>query len=150
MNSGINIQLNMAECLLDTLGYSRHLSGAQKGNHESLIQFLVQYKDNMTAELKAEIIGKGIGEALIDDIINKAESVIDADVTQENLKEESKTHTEEAQKEFNAIYEQIIGICKICHQLFKEDKLKAEHFSFSHILENMSPSGRSKSEEVEE
>ncbi len=132
--------------ILDTLGFTRHLKSVQNNSHEDLIQLLSQFKENMTPELKAEITDKGMGEALIDGIISMAETVREADVTQEKLKEDSKTHTEEAVKEFNTIYEQAIGICKIGHQLFNDDKLKAEHFSFSHIIKAMRHTKKAESE----
>ena len=136
--------------ILDTLGFTRHLKNTQNNDQEALIQLLAQFKENMTPELITEITDTGMAENIITGIINMAENVRDADVTQEKLKEDSKTHTEEAIIEFNEIYIIIIGICKIGHKIFKSDKLKAEHFSFDHIIRAMNFVKKSESEEENE
>jgi len=123
--------------ILDTLGYTAHLKRVQKNDQEALIQLLAQFKENMSPDLITEITDTGMSEEIITGITDMAESVRDADVTQEKHKSGSKTFTEDAVKEFNAIYTEIIGICKIGHKIFHSDKIKAEHFSFAHIVKAM-------------
>jgi len=136
--------------ILDTLGFTRHLKNTQNNDQEALIQLIAQFTENMTPELKTEITDTGMAENLITGITDMAENVRDADVTQEKQKVESKTHTEEAIKEFNEIFTIIIGICKIGHKIFKSDKLKAEHFSFAHIVGAMNFAKKKEEEEENE
>ena len=135
--------------ILDTLGFTTHLKNVQNDDQEALIQLLAQFKENMTPDLTTEITDTGMAADIITGITDMAQNVREADVTQEKLKEESKTYTEEAIKEFNEIYTEIIGICKVGHKLFKSDKLKAEHFSFAHIIQAMNLT-KKKGEEGEE
>jgi len=136
--------------ILDILGFSRHLKDTQNNDQEGLIQLIAQFNENMTPELITEITDTGMAENIITGITDMAENVRDADVTQEKLKEDSKTHTETAVKEFNEIYDIIIGICKVGHKLFKSDKLKAEHFSFAHIMKAMNLAKKKEEDETEE
>jgi len=50
--------------------------------------------------------------SLIDNIIGYADSFKQANVTQETFKETTKVVTKEVSDSFNAIYDEIIGICK--------------------------------------
>jgi len=130
-------QKERLQWILDTLGYTRNLKNVQNDDQEALIQLIAQFTENMSPALKTEITDTGMAADIITGITDMAENVRDADVTQEKEKEDSKTLTEEAVKEFNEIYTIIIGICKIGHKLFKSDKLKSEHFSFQHIIAAM-------------
>ncbi len=136
-----------SDWILKALGFSTHFKKTQKGNQESAIQLLIKFTEHMTPELKAEIVSKGTAEDIIDSITSMSNNIIEADITQERLKDTGKSHTEEAVKEFNAIYKEAIGICKVGKKLFKNDKLKASQFSFSHIMSNMRGTKKSSSGE---
>ncbi|MCP4180228.1 MAG: hypothetical protein GY756_20890, partial [bacterium] len=123
--------------ILKTLGLATSFKKLRKGSQENVIQLLVKFTENMTPELKAEIVARGTAEDIIDSITGMSNSIIEADIAQERLKDTGKSDTEEAIKAFNAIYEQAIGICKVGQKLFKNDKLKSAQFSFSHIMSNM-------------
>lgn len=120
--------------LLDTLGFTAHLTAAQNKDQEALIELLQKFKLNMDATLKTEITGKGTSGQLIDDIVNNADPLKDANVTQEALKGSSKELTDEALTEFNEIYAQAIAIGKITAKLFKSDKVKREKFTFTKLV----------------
>ena len=72
--------------ILNQLGFTSYHKGAQKGDQEALINLLFQFKTNMVAALKTEITAKGTAATLIDRIITYANTLKNADVTQETFK----------------------------------------------------------------
>jgi hypothetical protein len=123
--------------ILKTLGFTRHLRGVQKGNQESLIQLLYAFKTNMTDTLRQEISAKGMTPSLIDNITGYADTFKKANITQETFKSSTKEITKEATDSFNAIYDEIIGICKKVSNYYQYEPLKKEQFTFSKVLDNL-------------
>ena len=82
----------------------------------------------MVAALKTEITAKGTAATLIDRIITYANTLKNADVTQETFKGTRKELTEASLKEFNEIYDAVISICKISTKFFKENCLSLHHW----------------------
>lgn len=119
--------------LLDTLGFTAHHTAAQKGDQEALVELLQKFKTNMTAALKTEITTKGTSATLITDIVNSADPIKNANVSQEGLKGSSKELSDQAVTEFNAIYAQVATICKITAKLFKSEPIKKDNFTFSKL-----------------
>jgi len=123
--------------ILKNLGFAKHLRGVQKGNQESLIQLLYQFKTNMSETLRQEIIAKGLNATLIDNIIGYADTFKQANVTQETFKGSTKEITQEVTDVFNAIYDEIIGICKKASNYYQYEPLKKEQFTFAKALSNL-------------
>lgn len=128
---------NRLKWILDTLGYTAHWKKVQNKEQEALVELLYKYRQNMTRDLQTEITAKGTSNTLIENIKGYADQLKIANVTQETFKGSSKGLTKEAIDEFNAIYDQSISISKISAKLFKEDKIKADKFTFSKIIKNM-------------
>ena len=127
-----------ADEILNSLGFNHSYKKVQKKNQEALIQLLYAFKNALTDELKARITEKGTNPVLIESIIGYADQMKDADINQESLKQTTKELTEDAIEEFNAIYDIIIGICKIASVFYYDDPVKKEQFTFSNIVSNMS------------
>jgi hypothetical protein len=123
--------------ILKTLGFAKHLRGVQKGNQESLIQLLYQFKTNMSAGLRQAITAKGLSATLIDNIIGYADGLKQANVTQETFKGATKEITQDVCDVFNAIYDELIGICKKASNYFQYEPLKKEQFTFAKALSNL-------------
>lgn len=119
--------------ILNQLGFTSYHKQAQKGDQEGLINLLFQYKTNMVAALKTEITAKGTAATLIDRIITYANTLKNADVTQETFKGTRKELTEASLKEFNEIYEAVISICKISTKFFKDKPALKDQFSFNKV-----------------
>jgi hypothetical protein len=92
------------------------------------------FKNNMTTALKTEITDKGTSATLIDDIITFADQLKDSNISQEALKGGRKEISAAGVLEFNAIYEQIIGIAKIAAKFTKDDKAKTQEFSYAKTI----------------
>ncbi|WP_163716199.1 hypothetical protein [Mangrovibacterium lignilyticum] len=144
----VDFKPNAAE-ILQTLGYQANWAAVQNDDQEALIQLLYAFDKGMTDELKTEIAGKGTNPVLIETIIGYAAQMEQANVNQESLKQTSQEITEEALAELNAIYDEIIGICKIAAQYYEDKPLLAAQFTFSRVVANMN-NPVTKTEEVPE
>jgi len=123
--------------ILKTLGFAKHLRGVQNSNQEALIQLLYTFKTNLTDTLRQEITAKGMNTALIDKVIGYADTFKQANITQESFKESTKEITKEVSDSFNAIYDEIIGICKKASNYYQYEPLKKEQFTFSKAIDNL-------------
>jgi hypothetical protein len=123
--------------ILKNLGFAKHLRGVQKGNQESLIQLLYSFQTNMNDTIRAELVAKGMNATLIDNIISYADTFQMANVTQESFKESTKEISQSMTDAFNAIYDEISGICKKASSFYQYEPLKKEQFVFKKALVNL-------------
>ena len=123
--------------ILNTLGFSKHLRGVQKGNQESLVQLLYTFKKNMTDSIRNQVTEKGLSDTLIGNIVGYAVVFMDANSGQESLKLSTKEITKEVVDVFNGIYDEIIGICKKVSSYYQYDAVKKELFTFSKVIGNL-------------
>ncbi len=126
--------------LLKNLGFAKYLRDVQKGKQEALIQLLNTFRINMNDSIRKKITEKGLNNALIENIIGYTSSFENANVTQESFKSSSKEVTREVRDSFNAIYDEIISICKIASNYYRYEPLKAEQFTFQKVLKNLGTS----------
>ncbi len=136
--------------VLKSLGYNKHLTGVQRGVHESVIEMLYTFKKGMTDELKNTMVSKGTNVNLIERILDYADRLKEANVTQEILKETTKEISHEALTAFNSIYNEMAGICKIASSYYQYDKLKKEQFTFTKVISNLKSSSNVKKVVVEQ
>lgn len=123
--------------ILNNLGFTTYIFNARKGDQEALIDLLFQFKTNMTSDLSELIVTKGTAQTTINNIINRADQLIQADVIQEGKKGTRKELTATAVNEFNTIYDKIISITRISAKFFKNDKAKSDQFSFQKVAKNI-------------
>ena len=119
--------------ILTQLGITAYYKMAQKGDQEGLVNLLFQFKTNLNPTLSAEIVAKGTSQNTIDNIINCAEVLKNANIDQETFKGTRKEITDEAIKAFNEIYESVISVAKIANNFYKTDKVKQQQFSFAKV-----------------
>lgn len=123
--------------ILNQLGFTSYHKAAQKGDQEGLINLLFQFKTNLTKTLKTEIVKAGTAEAALDTITAYADTLKNADVSQESYKGERKTITAASLKEFNEIYDSVISICKISGKFFKDKPHLKDQFSYSKVAKTL-------------
>lgn len=119
--------------ILTQLGFTSYHKLAQKGDQEGLVNLLFQFKTNMNTTLNAEIVAKGTAQTTIDNIIGYADTLKNANISQETYKGSRQEITDEAITAFNQIYEQVISIAKISSNFYKNEKTKQQLFSFAKI-----------------
>ena len=126
-----------AKEMLRMLGFTKFLKGVQRGNQEALVELLYTFRNNMNDKLRQDITAKGMNPSLIDNIIGYADKFKLANITQESFKESTKGITKEISDSFNAIYDEVIGICKKASKYYQYEPLKKEQFTFSKALSNL-------------
>lgn len=119
--------------ILNQLGFTTYLKDAQKGDQEALVQLLYKFKTNLTTSLKAEIVEKGTAQGILDQTMSYADTLKNADITQETFKGTRKEITTTAVNAFNEIYEDVISIGKIASKFYKDQPVKKDLFSFTKI-----------------
>ena len=120
--------------LLKRLGFDTYYRKAQKNYQETLINLLMQIRKNLKASVKAEITAKGIAAALLDDLVAAADALNQANIRQEALKSATFGDSYEAITEFNAIYNDIMAVCKVAKRIFKGQSEIKSAFSFAKVL----------------
>jgi hypothetical protein len=128
--------------ILRTLGFTQFQPYLHKGNHEVLIQLLFTFSTNLTPEIRAEAISKGMKEALIDRILSYARALAAANLSQETFKATWQEVSKDVNDVFNEIYAEVIGLCKKCSVFYRGNKLKRHHFSYSRVLANLGNGSR--------
>lgn len=123
--------------ILTNLGFTTYHKQSQNGDQEALVNQLFQYKTNLTPTLKTELIAKGIAETTLDAITAQAQSLKDANISQETFKGTRKEITNEVITAFNAIYDTVISIANISKNFYKTDPIKKQQFSFTKITANL-------------
>lgn len=128
--------------LLNTLGIGS--SEKYKTDQEALVQTVQRLKTNLTPQLQAEFVEKGIASALIQNILTTGGQYVQAALQQETIKSANPVLTDANQQELNALYNEVIGIAKIARTFFKGQPLQQDKFSYNKILNNQSPAAKAK------
>lgn len=136
--------------ILKNLGFTKNLRAVQNGDQEALIELLYAFKKNMTDKLKVEVTAKGMNPVLIDNIIQYADQIKNADSKQEGLKGTTKEISKEVISVFNTIYDEVIGICKFASSFYQYEPIKKEQFTFSKVVANMNKPKKSGNKPEEE
>ena len=124
--------------VLTQLGFTTYHKEAQNGDQEALVQLLYKFKTNLTNDLKNEIVSKGTAESILIQITMYADTLKNADITQETFKGTRKEITETAVNAFNEIYDDVISIAKIASKFYQEEPIKKDLFSFNKINKTIS------------
>jgi hypothetical protein len=120
--------------LLDLLGYTTHWKKANGSNQTELIALLFTFTNNLSVELRAELVGKNVNSARLTKIVALKQSLSEANITQETLKGSSKLETAQAIAALNVIYDQAMDVCVTGRRLFRKDPERRDMFTFSKII----------------
>ena len=124
--------------ILQDLGFSTfYFAAKQKRDQEALIQLLYKFEKNLTSTLKLDIINVGISPNLLDNIVGYAQTLRNANVTQETAKDLRKDISEDKVAELKDIYSTIIGVARIASTFFENQPLERAKFSYSANLKQL-------------
>jgi hypothetical protein len=129
------------QSILAKLGFKTYWGKAANNNQTMLIGLLLELRNNLDENLRAELVQNGVNAQRLDNLITYAEALHQANITQESLKGSTKLDTEKAVAELNDIYDRAMDICAIGQQLFKKDQLKKELFVFSKLVKKQGTAG---------
>ncbi|GET30776.1 hypothetical protein [Prolixibacter sp. SD074] len=136
------------EDLLKWLGYADLWPAAHLNQSEG-IDLVITFRNNLTEELRTDMEAHGVNADRLDRIIGYADTLNQANVTQESLKGSTRLDTVQLVTKLNAVYAQAMDIGAIGKQLFKNDKAKRDLFVFSKLVRMQGSKGSSSSESDE-
>lgn len=123
--------------ILKQLGFTDYLKRSQQKDQEALISLLYQFRKNLSNGLKTEITGKGTAAAALETIIGYADTLKNADVTQEGFKSSKSEMPAAAIAAFNGVYKEVMSICKMAARFFVADPAVKKQFGFSKVLKDL-------------
>lgn len=126
--------------MLRTLGYTSYFAKSSHKDQEALISLLFQFKTNLSPSLKAQMVAKGTLPADLDAMAAMAEEIKALDTVQETKKGARPVNTEEAVRNFNDIYEEVMTIARIASRFYKDDRPRQDLFSFAKIAKTINAS----------
>ncbi len=132
--------------VLKQLGFTDYYKQAQTRDQEALIDLLYQFKTNLTPNLKDEIVSKGTAASSLESIVNFADTLKNANVTQEGFKGSKKEITNDDITAFNAIYNKVISIAIISAKFFIKEPAIRDQFSFRKVSKALNKPKPEKSE----
>ena len=136
------------EEILTTLGFNQHWAQAKKGDQQALIELLYTFKTNMSADLQSEITVAGTDAALINTLTGYADDLKTANIDQEFAKSQRPLISGAAVTEFNGIYDEISKVCAVCRNMFKDDAVLKDNFSFAAVKRRLSGEAMPKKKEA--
>lgn len=137
------------DAILDKLGFTMFWARAANSNMAMLSGLLLTFRNNLDAELEAELEQNGVNPSRIDNLLNLAGNLAQANVAQETMKGTAKIDTEKNMMILNDIYNRTMDICSIGQQLFRNDDLRKELFVFGRLVKQqkaMHPAGKKNDE----
>ena len=138
----------VAEEILTKLGYNRYYKDVvDSNNQESLMSLLNNFKNSMTEDLKNLVTSGGTNPLHIDKIIGYAPEFQEANLAQEELKNNWNEPSMENSREFQSIYEEIIRICKVGRIIFRDNPEMRDRFTFSKVMSKLNADRAARKEE---
>lgn len=137
-----NGQTSRKEAVLNLLGYSSLWNKVNNNNQSETISLLFTFVNNLTPELRAELVEKNVNSARLVKIVSLKQTLSNANITQETLKGSTKLETAEAKAALDNIYNTAMHICDIGKKLFKNDPVRKDLFVFSKLVSAQESGGQ--------
>lgn len=111
------------------------------------MSLLNNFKNSMTEDLKNLVTSGGTNPLHIDKIIGYAPEFQEANLAQEELKNNWNEPSMENSREFQSIYEEIIRICKVGRIIFRDNPEMRDRFTFSKVMSKLNADRAARKEE---
>ncbi len=128
---------NRLKEILNTLGFAKYFRAVSKGAQEGLLNLLTSIRNNLTAELEAEIIAKGMPEDLMARVKGYAETALAANKAQEDAKGKRPIATADAITALNDIYIDASSSFNVVKDGFSDKPDIANLFSIQKAVDQM-------------
>ena len=138
IKTGFRTNKDREKEILASLGITKYLKDATRGDQESLIALLYQFKQNLTPALKMEINTAGMSPDTMQTIIDLAQELKSANVEQESFKMLRKELTVQDITALNDYYIKVTNISIPARVFFKGNKLAQNEFSYNYVLKQQS------------
>lgn len=114
--------------LLTELGYDRQPK--KNVTQARYVQMLFTLRANLTPAVKAELVEAGVNPTAIDALLQLAHRLIEDNERQESLKVNRKSLNAKNIAELNALYDEVIAVCKLVGVYFADNQLLKEQFYY--------------------
>jgi len=118
------------------MGYTQYFSDAKNGDHASMYNFIREFANQLTPDLRDKITGNGLDPNIVDRIAEDARSAVQFSECFEVLND-PETIADEGRQLVEEIYREIQDICRICTAYFHFDPNKREGFNFFKALRKL-------------
>lgn len=122
--------------VLDMLGFKNYLTAIQEKDTEVLLELLSNIKENLTDDIKKELIRNKGDEAFIERISQFAARLKKANLSQNSLMSTKKAIAEDASEIFNDLLLEILEISEAVSAFFTSQPEKAKLFDYEFIARN--------------
>lgn len=130
----VDFQRKRRNEILEILGFKKWLKNLKLQEAKALVYFLFEYRENLTPELRQEIIEKGTTPELLDDIAKYAEELEKQDIIPDIYSNSSTRLGKNEFEELNDLYQKIVGVCKIVAHFHKDQKDIKDKFTFVKVV----------------
>ena len=118
------------------LGFKNYLTAIQEKDTEVLLELLSNIKENLTDDIKKELIRNKGDEAFIERISQFAARLKKANLSQNSLMSTKKAIAEDASEIFNDLLLEILEISEAVSAFFTSQPEKAKLFDYEFIARN--------------
>ncbi len=137
----VKYYFNGDERMMSDLGFGYVWTLANESNdQEAMLEVLETYRRNIK-EYVPRFMNHGVPEATLLMVAEFYDELNNANNKQEYIKSNKVVLREEGQKELNAIYAEVIHICKLGQIIFQDNPAVCDKFTFSKILAKMNNRG---------
>ena len=120
--------------MLTELGYTTYFKAAYRKDQGALVNLLLRFKKSLTSDVQTQLTGKGTDAGMLTAITGYADTLNNANISQEGFKSSRPSSTQAAITAFNNIYNKIMDVAVIAAKFFKDNPATQARFSYSKAL----------------
>ena len=127
---------------LNIFGFDDYYEDAKRNKSQSsIINLLYAIQKNITITIQDELVNLNINADLIKRLISYADTLYNANITQETFKAQRPTDTADAVTHLNEIYDEVMDVVVLSNGYFKDKKKKeiASELVYSKVLKRNQP-----------
>ncbi len=132
--------------ILETLGFKKYYNKVTARNQNALLQLLLAFKENLTDDIRSQLISKGFKQTEFDEIIDLAGNFKNANLHQENIKANKKQFFQEKRIALNAISNEVKGICRLASMKISDNPALKDIFTFKKVVSHVANIRKAKTE----
>ncbi len=122
--------------ILDKLGFQAYLQAIKEKDTSELLKLLSKIKDNLTEDIKKDLIKSQGDKNFIERIYLFANKLNKANHSQNSLMATKKAIAEDAREIFNNLLLDILEISELATEFYQEHPEKVKLFNYSFIAQN--------------
>ncbi len=124
--------------LLSVLGFKAWYAAAVKGRQEKMGELLKHISQFMSGDVQEDLMSKGLTKTRIARLREYAAGYLRKDASQEGHKENRKELSLEHVAELNAIYQEIMVLCRLGKRIYKGNAAIRDRFVFNKVVRQQS------------